>query len=399
MIPKAFRFNSEARYPSGGVFQSDGIELVEARIQVSPTSGFTAEFPNVFNQYRLPYVKSDKVVEAWHQSPMAFWQNQVNFAVWCASTGCGVSKEHLKNETMLSVYRFHLYFQTRRILTEMKCALPQDDSWNAFENSYDRRAYEQICAEFSVSQNAGWKQHVGNDGLGDVYNYWTRNGYHKIGGPYNPDTMSFTTRTTNEILHVDYIAQEKDVSWTSFILDTSDGFTRAGVERLNDSIRTYVWAILGAQAQTRTSIVGTGTAFDAQKQFLANVEDAISSPVDLPSAIGRYQDVLRYARSKVDFAYGIGLYMAPSNMELRIGRIQNYNNEIVVAGPEQVLGVNRDANAEQAPPQEHATLPEPRVSQTLAAEKDDSHDEEKTAIIVGGILLGFTLLFVRNIVW
>ena len=31
----------------------------------------------------------------------------------------------------------------------------------------------------------------------------------------------------------------------------------------------------------RTYILGTGTAFDAQKQFLANVEDAINSPVDL----------------------------------------------------------------------------------------------------------------------
>ena len=108
--------------------------------------------------------------------------------------------------------------------------------------------------------------------------------------------------------------------------------------------------ILGAQAQARTSILGTGTAFDAQKQFLANVEDAISGPVDIPSAIARYQDVLRYARSKVDFAFGIGLYMAPSDMELRIGTIQDYNNEIVIAGPGQKLGINADINAAPSPP-------------------------------------------------
>ena len=35
-------------------------------------------------------------------------------------------------------------------------------------------------------------------------------------------------------------------AWTMFVLDKSEGFTQAGVERLNDSIRTYVWAILGA---------------------------------------------------------------------------------------------------------------------------------------------------------
>ena len=74
----------------------------------------------------------------------------------------------------------------------------------------------------------------------------------------------------------------RDISgaWTTFVLDKSEGFTQAGVERLNDSIRTYVWAILGAQTQTRSNILKTGTGFDAQKQFLANIEDAIASPVD-----------------------------------------------------------------------------------------------------------------------
>ena len=50
-----------------------------------------------------------------------------------------------------------------------------------------------------------------------------------------------------------------------FVLDKSEGFTQAGVERRNDSIHTYVWAILGAQAQTPSDIIKTGTGFDAQK--------------------------------------------------------------------------------------------------------------------------------------
>ena len=84
----------------------------------------------------------------------------------------------------------------------------------------------------------------------------------------------------------DAIRHNRDISgaWTMFILDKSEGFTQAGVECLNDSIRTYVWAILGAQAQTRSNILMTGTGFDAQKQFLANVEDAIASPAASPAA-------------------------------------------------------------------------------------------------------------------
>ena len=100
--------------------------------------------------------------------------------------------------------------------------------------------------------------------------------------------------------------------------------------------------------------MGNGTAFDAQKQFLANIEDAINSPVDLPSQIARYQNTLKYARSKVDFVYGTGLYMSPSNMELPIGTIQDYNNKIVIANDVEVLGLslglNNGANSAPTPP-------------------------------------------------
>ena len=133
----------------------------------------------------------------------------------------------------------------------------------------------------------------------------------------------------------------------SFVLDKSSGFTQAGVSRINDSIRTYVWAILGAQSQVRSSILGTGKAFDAQKQFLANVEDVINSEVDLPSSIERYQLVLQYARSKVDFVVGLGLYMIPSDIDLYIGTINGYNNLITIATDDLQLGHNDTINEEQ----------------------------------------------------
>ena len=103
------------------------------------------------------------------------------------------------------------------------------------------------------------------------------------------------------------------------LLLKSNGFTIAGIERINESLRTYCWAILGSQSQTRTDILGVGQAFDAQKQFLTNIEYAVNSPVDLPSQIKRYQNTLKYARSQVNFVYGLGLYMCPSDMELKMG--------------------------------------------------------------------------------
>ena len=138
----------------------------------------------------------------------------------------------------------------------------------------------------------------------------------------------------------EYVVQgtDADMAWWAFVLDQSEGFTQSRVERINDSFRTYVWAILGAQAQKGTPILGTATAFDAPKQFLANVENAIISPVHLPKSIAQYQDVLQYAKSKVDFVFGMGLCMVPSDMDLHVAQIQEYNNEVIVATEEQTHG-------------------------------------------------------------
>ena len=170
-------------------------------------------------------------------------------------------------------------------------------------------------------------------------------GYHPLSGAdYDKKRYSFTQTTTNTLLHINYIAQSFPKAWTTFILDKSDGFTRPGVERINESIRTYCWAILGSQSQIKSDILGVGSAFDAQKQFLANTEDAIQSPVDLPSQITRYQNALKYARTKVDYVFGFGLYMAPSNMELRIGTIQGNDNKIILSTYDQKLWWNATVN-------------------------------------------------------
>lgn len=66
-------------------------------------------------------------------------------------------------------------------------------------------------------------------------------------------------------------------------------------------------------------------------QFLANVEDVINSPIDVPDQISKYKSTLKYTSSKTDFVYGIGLYMSLGDMGLQIDAIQDYNNEVVIA--------------------------------------------------------------------
>ena len=67
-----------------------------------------AKFPDVFDKNMLPYVESDAIVRAWpwNYTPMRFWQNQLNFAVWCATTGCGttLALQDLQNPRLYSTY-------------------------------------------------------------------------------------------------------------------------------------------------------------------------------------------------------------------------------------------------------------------------------------------------------
>ena len=417
MNTAAFNFNSNAKYPTGHVVSTNNdINITQGRIQVSDDVYFEVNYQNIFNNYILT-ISSDDLVVAWNSNQMQFWQNQLNFATWCATTGCGVSfKDHLNNNTPMlrSLYRFHIYYQIRRILDEMQVPLPQDDSWNPKSNPYNKRAYERICQEFNVSPHTNWRVAGSNNGLGRVY-FYAGGQYMPVyagGDPdhYDPKSMSFTQATTNKILHVDFIKQDdpSKATWTSFILDHSDGFTHAGVVRLNGTIRTYVWALLGAQAQTRTSISGSTSAFDAQKQFIANVEDAIQSPVDLPSSIKRYQDVLKYAGSEVNFVFGIGLYMAPSDMLLRVGRIAGYNNKIVIATADQTVGIiNNDVNTDPVPPttetgEKGIIVPDNDVNTEKGIIVPDNqknielsnHEDEKTALIVGSIAAGLVFIWI-----
>ena len=125
---------------------------------------------------------------------------------------------------------------------------------------------------------------------------------------------------------------------------------QAGIIRIDSSIKTYVYCILGAQAQTRTRILEDTTGLETQQQLISLVEDCINTTVDIPAEVDRYQKALEKAGAKLDFVFGINLYLAPSNMTLDIGRqIIGYNNEIMVASDNLSIGHNEQINSQIIP--------------------------------------------------
>ena len=51
---------------------------------------------------------------------------------------------------------------------------------------------------------------------------------------------------------------DSDTDWMKFIKDDSDGLTKTGQILVQSAIESYVYSVLGAQAQTRWPIVGQG---------------------------------------------------------------------------------------------------------------------------------------------
>ena len=408
-----YKFNDKADYKVGPYWNKKSIDLDQLIIFVTTDVSFNAKMPALFSDYLLPKITNDNLVRLWGSHPIQFYQNQLNFAVYCATTGCGVSYvNHLNHLDPLtrSVYNFHAYYQIRRILSELQIPLPYNKSFDPVNNPINMKAFERICNEFNISkQNTQVFRQVSdrNHGLGTIYYPYTHRVYNY---DYWPGHTGFSDRSA---IRIGSIEQQHHDAWNTFILDKGKGFTQPGIERLNDSIRTYVWCLLSCQSQTRSNVVKSGTRFDAQKQFLANLEDAINSPVDLPGSIARYQSTLKYARSKVDYAVGYGLYMLPSDLQLLVGTRANYNNEIVIAGENQKLGLNDDINTKLVG---HFVLkgapkPKPFITDTLADDNDDNdtppippsvvtsdddHESQKTALSVGLISVGLLLLYLRK---
>ena len=85
---------------------------------------FPARFPNIFVDYPLGQMcVGDKLWMNWNKVPMHLWQTQLNFAVWCALSACGVSSAHLnymKHPMIGLVYRFHFYHHVRRVLKRLQ---------------------------------------------------------------------------------------------------------------------------------------------------------------------------------------------------------------------------------------------------------------------------------------
>ena len=163
-MDRIYKYNSDTSYkPNGGTY----LQLITAKdlyiqnVTVAEHDGghsdsFQVKFPNVFTNYPLGTVRiEDQKFKDWDHYKFTIWQSQLNFVVFCASSACGVSIEHLnaKEPMIRSIYRFHVYYHIRRILNILEIPLPYQNSFNQYNNPYNHEKFIGICSEYGVSNN------------------------------------------------------------------------------------------------------------------------------------------------------------------------------------------------------------------------------------------------------
>ena len=365
----AVPFNSEA--DNTETLNTIKDNLVQQEIYVTPSEKFKIKFRDIFTDTVITH-RSSHESRRWLAGPnFEYWPQTLNFAFFCATTGCGVSRRILFEDKMQdgkndltdselklppqvrSFFWFHVYFTVRRILFELggvqnSLPLPGDTAFSQTENKYDIPSFERICAEFGISPNADFRFTRGdNHGLGSVFEYFTNSGYTKTPFKYPSKETKFEDeggRASDGNL-VPYIENtEARNQYEYFLCPVSHGLTSAGLSRINQSIESFCYAILGSQVDVRSSISGSqGSAIETQRQFLSMVEDAIRNP-DISKSVQRFQLAIESAKVRLDLAISPGLWLLPSKMVVNTESVVGYNNQLKKATTFMRIGVNSDLN-------------------------------------------------------
>ena len=86
------------------------------------------------------------------------YMSQLNFAMHCATTACGLSLEGLfaDDKMLRSIYRFHVVFQARNILNNPGLRLLCVDEFNPFKSHYNLVSYRKLCGVFNIELSTDW---------------------------------------------------------------------------------------------------------------------------------------------------------------------------------------------------------------------------------------------------
>ena len=415
---------SNVKYPIPGLQFSETANDIAAKltsldIYVTPTQSFKAKMRDVFKKTVVSFWSS-KQAYAWLRGPnYKYWPQQLNFAVWCATGGCGISLREGElvgyPPVIQGFIKFHVYFTCRRVLYELGVPLPDDSAFDQTDNTFNKAAFHSLCNEFGLSSNPDFRFHRGrNHSLGDVFEYYSGEGYRNVHVDRGYDVEA-NTWPSKRHLFSDEGGKDGDgnlislirnddakTQYSWFIPSKGHGLTRKGMGRINRSLEAFVYCVLGLQVNIHSSIAGnSGGAVETQQEMLKLFESSVIDE-DLSTSVQRYQLAVQEAKLRLDFAIAPGIWLMPSNLIINTGSIIGYNNELQKASEDMKFGVNETVNEKSKKvgikhnmraskvKLPHVLVKSPTVTpKTNTLPTESRHETNKSAYMIAAVGLGW----------
>ena len=194
-----------------------------------------------------------------------------------------------------------------------------------------------------------------------------------------------------EYEEIDHVIPKSDEDWTAFIKEDSDGLTKTGQKLFQQAVESYVYSVLGSQAQTRWRIVGSGAkSLQAQDIFHRLVKDTITQD-DPVKAVSNMRTAIKDTNVLLNMVITPGIILISSDMIILKQRVAGYNNTLTLATKEMKFGVNEEINKNVTEPKE-TTPQKPKINENPVSQtipKISNNNVDTLPLLGSAITLGF----------
>ena len=256
------------------------------------------------------------------------------FAAYIATYSCGISEEHFNydgSKIISSIARYHLYFHMRRFIRQprkMSKYITQEIETTVLNN---KPVVYKWTKEFHSGreQLSYWISKQPRGTIKDARVVMSRNNTGQIG-------ISYMKRGAQTVRGLD--------DYKLFIASKSNGLTKTGQLLFQESIESFVYCVLGSQANTRWPIVGRGAmSSQTQEVFKKLVNDTIIQS-DHTVTISNMRKAIKDTNVVLNMVISPGIILIPSNLIILDKMVPGYNNVLKLATKGMRFGKNDDVN-------------------------------------------------------
>ena len=186
-----------------------------------------------------------------------------------------------------------------------------------------------------------------------------------------------------------------------FVATKTDGLTKIGQKLLQQSVESYVYAVLGAQASLRFPIVGEGAkSLQTQDKFRTIVKEMIAQS-DVSVTISNMRTAIKNTNVVLNMAISPGMILVPSDLIIQKVKIPGYNNVLTLVTDKMKFGKNTGVNYKAPKSETDSATPKTKTGSTQGGETASSISKSSTQVVpkpkspkisVASEILGVTMM-------